>query len=1180
MRHFSFLFLIAVLTVGALPAYAETAVTTSLTADQTWTKEGSPYVIQKDIDVPAGVTLNIEPGTTVKFKHGPGVDTRLFVYGRLHVGEAGQEKVRFMTSADDSDGFDVDRDGDTYDPAFPYSWDLYFMSSAGSSITNASFSNFGIISPRNSDVVIRDLETRHSQGTVSATGGKVEIYDSEFSDLATGGVSMDSGEMVITSSVIRGVRSGNAISITYGTLRLDGIRVEDARANHSLYAAKSSVSVADSVFDKGGADWGIRLLDSSSTFSSTTVSGFAKTGLSVFGGSFSGERMSIERNAMGGITVEDNFYSKSNVSGASLSGSRITGNGDFGLHVSARAGMDARNNWWGSPSGPFSSEYNATGTGDKIWGNPEFRPWLEADPWAPPAASSLPAVMFIPGFEASRLYVDTDMGQKREWEPSGDSSIADLYLDEAGAGIYDGVYTTGVIDEVYGYFFLENIYKSFLADLKKWKEEDKAIAEYSVIPYDWRLSIQDILRYGSIVEGKLYYAGSKRNAAEPFIYAELRRLAAATDGKITIIGHSNGGLVAKALLKKLEDEHDPLLQKIDKLLLVAVPQTGTPQAVGALLHGFDQSLGPFGSALSAEAARKFGRNMPGAYPLLPSSSYWSNQGSEVSTPVVSFQGGGFAPLDAAIAKYGRDIDSADELAGFLRGDEGRTSPADSDLKTPAVVNSALMRYGEAQHAAIDLWTPPSHITVHQVAGWGEETLASIKYRPKVKRCLERSAYLTNYCIRYEYGWTYSPEMVIDGDGTVVTPSALAMSTSSPNVKRWWVDLGKYNSPIVGANRKHKNILEVSDVSTLVKDVVLNINPALSQIILADQPPSNKLNLLQFILHSPLDIKLIDSSGNELSSTTKDIPGGRYIRFGEVQYVSVPKEANPTVKLVGVESGYFDLDIAEVEDGGTVATTKFASIESSTSTLVEINLPDGTIQNASDLSVDRDGNGTVDVSIEPVLNGTSAPKRPLTVIANDISVELGSSIPNLTYGITGFADSDTATTSVMGMAECTTTAAQGSPVGSYPIICLVGTLTSEKYHFASFVPATLNVVYRFDGFSQPINDTTYHPEQARSIFKAGSTVPVKFQLKNTGGASVQAVTVPLWINPQRIGPMSGTVGEAVSALSATAGSVYKWDSASQQYVYNWSTKGLLPGYWYMVSVKLDDRTTKTVIMGLK
>jgi len=48
-----------------------------------------------------------------------------------------------------------------------------------------------------------------------------------------------------------------------------------------------------------------------------------------------------------------------------------------------------------------------------------------------------------------------------------------------------------------------------------------------------------------------------------------------------------------------------------------------------------------------------------------------------------------------------------------------------------------------------------------------------------------------------------------------------------------------------------------------------------------------------------------------------------------------------------------------------------------------------------------------------------------------------------------------------------------------------------------------VIYRWDGFLQPINDTAHQTDQNFSVFKAGSTVPAKFQLKKADGTVVQA-----------------------------------------------------------------------------
>lgn len=123
-------------------------------------------------------------------------------------------------------------------------------------------------------------------------------------------------------------------------------------------------------------------------------------------------------------------------------------------------------------------------------------------------------------------------------------------------------------------------------------------------------------------------------------------------------------------------------------------------------------------------------------------------------------------------------------------------------------------------------------------------------------------------------------------------------------------------------------------------------------------------------------------------------------------------------------------------------------------------------------------------------------------------------------------------------------------------------------------------YIFSGFLQPINDTAYQIDQDKSVFKAGSTVPVKFQLKNIDGEIVQANTTPIWLNPQKGSKMNEVVDESVYTINASSGTNYKWDPVSQQYIYNWSTKGLTAGYWYKIYVKLDDGNTHTVTIGLK
>ena len=88
------------------------------------------------------------------------------------------------------------------------------------------------------------------------------------------------------------------------------------------------------------------------------------------------------------------------------------------------------------------------------------------------------------------------------------------------------------------------------------------------IPYDWRLTPDQILDKGAeVAPGKISYLVA---TSSPYIIQELKRLAATSKTKkVTIIAHSNGGLVTKRLIEKLGVDAATL---VDKVIFVAVPQ--------------------------------------------------------------------------------------------------------------------------------------------------------------------------------------------------------------------------------------------------------------------------------------------------------------------------------------------------------------------------------------------------------------------------------------------------------------------------------------------------------------------------------------------------------------------------------------------------------------------------------
>ena len=126
--------------------------------------------------------------------------------------------------------------------------------------------------------------------------------------------------------------------------------------------------------------------------------------------------------------------------------------------------------------------------------------------------------------------------------------------------------------------------------------------------------------------------------------------------------------------------------------------------------------------------------------------------------------------------------------------------------------------------------------------------------------------------------------------------------------------------------------------------------------------------------------------------------------------------------------------------------------------------------------------------------------------------------------------------------------------------------------------TYRVVYRFDGFLQPINDPALVPGAGRSVFKSGSTVPVKLQVKRADGSLVDPLTPPEWLTPEKGSATAGTVNEEVWTDPATTGTAFA--KTGDQWHYNWKTKGIAAGYTYRIGVKLDDGTKHYVVVAAK
>ncbi len=184
------------------------------------------------------------------------------------------------------------------------------------------------------------------------------------------------------------------------------------------------------------------------------------------------------------------------------------------------------------------------------------------------------------------------------------------------------------------------------------------------------------------------------------------------------------------------------------------------------------------------------------------------------------------------------------------------------------------------------------------------------------------------------------------------------------------------------------------------------------------------------------------------------------------------------------------------------------------------------------------------------------------------------MPSVTPIYSGFISGQDAS-NLVTKPTCGTTYTPTSPVGTYATTC--SGAASGNYS-STYLAGSFKVLYGWSGFLQPINDTAHFVNLSMSVFKAGSTIPVKFQLTNAAGNPVQAGALPQWVTPTVVGTTTAPVDETVYSDPPSTGSTYRWDG--QQYIFNWQSPKNDVGKLYRIGVRLDDGKTYYVNIGLK
>ncbi|MCX6752686.1 MAG: hypothetical protein NTZ87_04295 [Candidatus Nomurabacteria bacterium] len=1000
IRKFVFLFSFIIFLSFAPKVFAETHVSGNIDTNTTWSLANSPYVVDNTVIILAGNTLTVEPGVIMKFSSSFG---SLEVEGTLDVPGTAKLPIVFTSYKDDNAGGDTNADGTA---SFPESLDwrgIIFHPNSVGNISHASILFGGQYIFMSSGFVSFPM-IRQNGGTLALDNVELSPYTS-----LVDGLGQTDGNTTIANSQIK--NAGNSISISGGALSIhgsviDGINYALKNDSANMVDAKnnwwSDPSGPTHINNPNGVGGRISgdvsfspWLNVDPTIALITLSASPDVG-------FSGDatNASIEPNFgnTGTVftfkTVYTNSFNQSPTSvrlvitrGDSNAPCQAIGGGGppqpafFFKQIFAITAYASEDDGCVMSLDMNSSAILHDGdyaNGEQYVikqkfpvGNYKYR--IEADNTRYPETGSFAfqvnedccsSILFLPGIEASRLYKQkTALGllvEDQLWEPNVNSDVEDLYLNIDGTSKNSNIYTRDIIKESNVPIPMgplgQNIYKSF-SNAMDGLVDDEKIGEWKPFAYDWRQSVDDIVNNGT-----------KYQSGNVSLVATLQSLVNSTknkNGKVTIVAHSNGGLLAKALLKKLQDDkvagRNNLIDSVDVLILVATPEIGTASAVPVVLHGYDQEIAG-GWLMDEVRAREVGRNMLGAFGLLPSREYINR----VSASPVTFVDN-LIPSNVTtklVKTFGSAIDSYAEYKSFLFGGEGRINPTISQTNLPISLSQSLFAKTESLHDSIDSFVPPASLRVIEVAGWGLDTIASFEYYPRLD-CG------SNLCASYILD--ERPRFTSDGDKTVVVPSAQYMSVNG-NAEKYWVDLPVHNRQLplgLRRNRNHGDILEVTSLNNLIQSVVEKKDIIFDDVLKNSEPADNS-NRLRLSIHSPVTLDAYDANGNhtgKICPLTSDfcykeenIVNSSYVEFGEGKYLNLPEDQMKSIKLQGTDVGTFTYSSEKVLPNGTSITSFFVDIPVTTQTQAQIILNPST--QTPQLALDVTGDGTTDFIVTP------------------------------------------------------------------------------------------------------------------------------------------------------------------------------------------------------------------------
>lgn len=800
---------------------------------------------------------------------------------------------------------------------------------------------------------IRDIDINSGNNKIIWNKENSPYILDEYIDIPIGvELIIDKGvDVMVASSTLLDLSSGIYVG---GKLSIHGSNIYPVKLYDvgNIFISSSSLNITNTLFKNTNIESVSGSINiSSSTFLDNIKSIIAKkSNINIYGSNFINNDIAIESNkyikvfqvkndienkgfGIGGegnalgFDLEQNII---NIKDTNFEGNRLS------IVNNTINTVYASYNWWGSNTDPK----------DQFVGDIIYSPWKDKKIENEIEETQIlccSSVLFIPGLEASRLYTDKKnmigTSTNNLWEPNSNYDVEKLVFNK-NIETKNPVYTNDIIDKAYG---VSGVYHNMIAMLNGMVAEKK-INEWLPFAYDWRYSVSDI-----VLKPTKYKLSNKTLIEQAIDLAKRSKT-----GKISIIAHSNGGLVAKELgneLRKINKE-----DIVDNVIMVAVPELGTPESILGILHGIGQSL--IGRLLPSESiARTLALTIPGSYGLIPSYEFFN----KFINPVISFYGQKFNGIN--FKNYDSEITNYTTLSDFMLGNkDDRKQPKESDTYYPSIISKAILDIAQKFHNDIDSYEFPSFTKVISIIGWGNETTKSIGY--------------SNNKI--------SIERINKGDGTVLAGSAGNIKGINVYLNQNQIKKDKQKEI------KHANILESDSVLNIVANVIektknkdikdkdkLDFNlPKYTSYEEPDIRQFDNVNTLEIYIYSPVDIDIYDDRGGHLGIVPNKVPGKWYgvpiiedtigspvQILGSFKNIILPGDRKYNLVLKGTGVGLFTMDIKKYV-GNMVLVSSSTYPYLPVTPLLNATTSISSLDINPILNMDTDGDGITDKKIQP------------------------------------------------------------------------------------------------------------------------------------------------------------------------------------------------------------------------